>query len=240
MLRVSEQQVRRLASAGALPAQRLGAAWLVGADGVRARARSEHVAGRPVSPRMAWEILRVVQTALDAGGAHPVDAAGRAGDAAAEAIAVAQDRRMRYRLRSLLAAAPPVERWPGWLRHRASAWRVWVHPGVLHRLETDPRLRIDGITFARRPGGARNAYVEGALLDAIVAAYRAQPAPDGDIRLMAISAAVPGHLIPPPGLPLPSAVSLVDALADVDARPRHLAVEVLDDARRSVQEALHP
>lgn len=237
VLGVSDQHVRRLVRSGALPAHRLGPAWLVSADGVRARARAENVPGRPLAPAVAWHVLRIVQAVIDAGGEQPTHAAERAAGAAAAAVAAVPDPQLRHRLRRRLVDSPPVERWPHWLRQRAAPHRVWVHPGTVHRLLADARVRSDPgapSVIAARPV----VYVEQALLDDVVAQYHARPSVDGPVRLMVIPHGVPDELIPPAGQPIPSALSMLESVQHPDARPRHLAIEFLNDARHAVRTAL--
>jgi len=230
-LEVSAQQVTRLARSGVLAAQRFGPTWLVSADAVRSRRRAERRSGRPMSPEVAWQILNIVQAAIDAGGhgsAADLTVAG-----VSEALGKIGDRKLRYRLRGLLGSSPPAAWWPQWLRHRADLRTVWVHPGLLERLLLDARVRTDRSEAARLVGSP-TIYVEASDEEGILDEYHARLELDGPVRLQVIPSSVPRELLPGPGASLPSAVVMLDAIEAPDARPRWLALEVLEEARAAL------
>lgn len=233
-LGVGERQVRRLVRDGQLPAERLGDVWLVSAAAVRDRARAIPVAGRPLSAPMAWAVLMVVDAALSAPEESNEFDLERA-------VAEIADRRVRHRLRSLLAAAPAPDRWAQWLARRASRRRAWVHPGVLDRLVADVRLRPGG-RFAAAAHGAgiaagppRRFYVDDNDVDAVLADYQARLDAQGEIELMVIPRDVPAALRPVAGEPVPLAVALADLLESADAREHHVATELLNLARSALR-----
>lgn len=229
-LGVSERQVRRLAAAGDLPARRVGDRWLVESDAVRNRFRSEPRSGRPLSARMAWAVLGTVGSAVEAEPLRdPIDSI--------------EDRRVRHRLRALLAGAPPPEHWDQWLRHRADAQRVWIHPGVVDRLAKDDRIRAGGAPAVAASGvgiagGDRcRFYVHESVLDAVLSDYRARPAADGQVVMMVVPPGIPEVVLGRRGEPVGPAVALVDMLSSSDARERHAAASALEAARRKVVSA---
>jgi hypothetical protein len=177
---------------------------------------------------MAWAVLWVVQGLLDEPH-QPADA-----EHINELLRAVADRRLRHRVRHLLADAPPAERWEHWLAGRAVRRRLWVHPGVLDRLAADQRLRPGGGFAAAAQGVGiaaskpRRFYVDADLLDAVLSDYQAQDDPEGPIELMIIPSEVPDGVRVPPGRPVPVAVALVDLLESDDARERHAAVERLE------------
>jgi excisionase family DNA binding protein len=226
-LGVGPSQVRRLARDGQLPARRVGSTWLIDDAGIERRRGLEPSAGRPLSPPMAWAVLRSVDAAV--GG--PADISSHP---AYEAAIQLSDRKERYRLRRLLSGAPPVNRWEAWLRRRAAPRRIWVHPGVAHRLAADRRVRPGGAPAVAAAGlGLSGAdrpsmfYVDAEDADAVVAKYRGRDDPDGPLTLMVIPPEVPSELRPEPGAPTPPAVALVDLLSSADARQHHLATKLL-------------
>ena len=233
-LGVSERQVRRLAQAGLLPAQRLGDVWLVNAFAVRDRARIVPVSGRPLSAPMAWAVLMVVDSALhDPRGSNELHLQ--------HALKHIADRSNRHRLRSRVAAAPAQERWAHWLARRATRRRVWVHPGVLDRIVADPRLRPGG-GFAAAARGAgiaagppRRFYVDDHDVDAVLDDYKARLDTEGDIELMVITSDVPAAFLPPASEPVPLPVALTDLLDSADAREQHVATEQLGRARDALR-----
>lgn len=222
-LDVGERQIRRLAAAGELDALVVGDRWLVKAAAVRDRARDVPSAGRPLSSQMAWAVLAAA-------------AAGFADEPGGDPLGAVRDRRIRYRLRGLLTDAPPPERWGQWLRRRAQARRVWVHPGVLKRFSADPRLHRGGGPVARESGvglsgGDRNVfYVAASDADAVLAAYRARPDDAGQVVLMVVPAEVPKEVLGDAGVAVSPAVALVDLLGSPDARERHGASHALANA----------
>jgi excisionase family DNA binding protein len=223
-LGVSERQVRRLAAAGELLAHRVGDRWLIDADAIRSRSRSVPQSGRPLSPAMAWLLLRLLQS-------------GAGQDDSPEKFLDSLDRRVRHRLRSLLAGAPPAERWDQWLRHRAKKQRVWVHPGILRRLEGDDRLHVSGARALAAAGvgiaedGRQRHYIQAGDVAALVAEYHARPSNDGQVELMIVPDGVP-HVLGGPGAPVHPVLAFVDLLGSSDARARHAAVSALDAARQ--------
>src|SRR5437763_7136441 len=204
-LGVGPSQVRRLARDGQLPARRIGSTWLIDDAGIERRRGLVPSAGRPLSPLMAWAVLHSVDAAL-AGGSADISLSG-------VAIQLA-DRKERYRLRRLLSAAPPVNRWDAWLRRRAAPRRIWVHPGVVDRLAADRRLHPGGAPAVAAAGlGLSGAdrpsllYVNPEDAAAVVAKYRGRDDPDGPLTLMVIPPEVPPGLRPEPGAPTPPAVA---------------------------------
>ena len=223
-LGVGPSQVRRLARDGQLPARRIGSTWLIDDAGIDRRRGLEPSAGRPLSPLMAWAVLHSVDAALGGGSA----------DISSGVAIQLADRKERYRLRRLLSAAPPVNRWGAWLRRRAAPRRMWVHPGVADRLAADRRVRPGGAPAVAAAGlglgGADRPslfYVDAEDADAVVGKYRGRDDPDGPLTFMVIPPEVPSELRPAPGAPAPPGVALVDLLSSSDARQRHLATELL-------------
>lgn len=258
LLHVSGRRVRELAEAGSLPADRLGANWLVDAEAVRSRAEHAPLAGRPLSPQVAWLMLAVVQKALDlstrVGTASSSDGAGDAGasrswanggakDNGAEGFEIfaplsdVADRQARHRVRRLLAEQVPARRWESWLAGRAERRRVWVHPGVLDRLAADGRVHVGGVAaaaalgFGFGGGAVRRFYLGANDVDDVVAQFRLVDDPVGSVELMVVSEAgveASAGLPVRPG-PVPPAVALADLLESDDARERHAAVSKLEE-----------
>jgi len=223
--------VRRLLREGEIPAQKVGARWLVRESALTERDRLRPSSGRPPSPNTAWAVLELVG----------------AGTRDGEAVHQPSDRRARYRLRRLLAGAPPVDRWAAWLRRRAEPERVWVHPGVQGRLASDSRLHpgaevaaaAAGLGVGAGVGAERVFYLDESDLGAVLRDYRGRPDPDGQLLFMVIPGQVAEDLRPRPGVVSP-AVALVDLLGSADARQRHLAVELLSTAARRLEPGSGP
>lgn len=221
ILDVSSRQVRNLIQAGALPARRYGKSWLVQGSAVRSRALHAPSAGRPLSPQLAWAVLLVAQHVLE----RDVEAS------AADVFAEIEDRKVRHRLRRLLAEPVSERRWMSWLAARAERRRVWVHPGVISRMAADPRVHLGGSVAAATSlgisaGPPRRFYVQADLLDAVMTQYRAVDDPTGQIELMVLPSGVSQNVIHEAG-PVPEAVAMADLLESDDARERHAAAEKL-------------
>ena len=229
--------VRRLVREGQIPAQKVGARWLISESALRQRDRLRPSSGRPLSPNMAWALMDLVGAGLRAG----------EGVRAVAAIHGLPDRRARHRLRRLLADAPPTERWAAWLRRRAKPERVWVHPGVEGRLASDTRLHpgpeaaavAAEIGVGSGVGAERVFYLNETDLDAVLRDYRGRPDPDGELLFMVIPDQVAEDLRPRPGVVSP-AVALVDLLSSADARQRHRAAELLASAARRIKTSSGP
>jgi Helix-turn-helix domain len=222
LLRLSEQHVRRLASSGALQASRFPGGWLLDERAVRSRAQSARPAGRPLSEAMSWLLLRSLSEHL-VSGQDPHDA---------HVLPGMEDRKVRYRLRHLIASAPPFDQWPSWLRRRADLRRVWVHPGVLAKMADDSRLHAGGgsVSVSAAAGIAasdqRRFYLRRSDFSSVMADYRAHEDPDGQVDLLLVSSDA-ADALPAASAPAPLAAGLVDLLESADAREYHAAAEVL-------------
>jgi hypothetical protein len=221
LLRLSEQHVRRLASSGALQARRFPGGWLLDERAVRSRAQNAPPAGRPLSEAMSWLLLRALSENLDFD-QDPHDG---------HVLPGMEDRKVRYRLRQLIASAPPFDQWPSWLRRRAELHRIWVHPGVLAKMADDSRLHAGGgsvaVSVAAGIGASdqRRFYLRRADFSSVMADYRAREDPDGEVELLLVSSAVADSL--PAEAPAPLAAGLVDLLESADAREYHASAGVL-------------
>ena len=220
LLGVSSRQVRGLIASGQLPAQRLGSVWLLDPEAVRARARQGAPSGRPFAPAFAWEVLWLLDALCAAPGPGLVD------PRVWERVA---DRRVRHRLREVLAEPRSASRWRQALSGRARRVPVWVHPGVVDRLGEDLRLRLGGSAAAASyqveatDAEPRRWYVDADDLDVVMARHRLKRDDSSPSELMVIPAVVPVHRRPIQGAPVPLGVSLVDLLESSDARERHAA-----------------
>lgn len=245
LLHVSGRRVRELAESGSLPADRLGANWLVDAEAVRSRAAHAPLAGRPLSPQVAWLMLAVVQGALDRRDNDSDDGSDGPGVDRGEVpdewlfapLGEVADRHVKHRVRRLLAGQVPARRWETWLAGRAERRRVWVHPGVLDRLAADDRVHAGGAAAAAAlglgigGGPVRRFYVGVDDVDDVVAKFRLVDDPAGSVELMVVPAAgvaASAGLSVRPG-PVPPAVALADLLESDDARERHAAVSKLEE-----------
>lgn len=199
--------MRQLAASGDLPARKLAGAWLV--DAVQARARAAPVAGRPLSARMCWLILR----SLEGYSPHAQDRLEH--QAGLQPVLFAQDwppssdRRERHRVLLTMENAPPVDQWARWMRRRADLHRFYVHakdlPAVVRRYKMEPDPAGEVQVMALRP----DAVASGAV--------SLGPGNQGRGQL-------------------PVAAALVDLLESPDVREHHFARSSLDQALQGWRE----
>jgi len=226
--------VRRLVRSGEMAGQKIGGRWLVREEAIRERSRLDPPRGRPVSSKMAWAVLELVNENLHLDTSRPISP----GSSVDSIIDNLVDRRVRFHLRELLADAPPPEKWGSWLRRRASPRRIWVHPGVVERLSSDRRLRpgseaaaaAAGIGNGAGVGASKVFYLRQRDVNAIVDEYRGRDEDDGQVLLMVVPDEVVSDLLFPSGKPVAAVVALVDMVNSPDSRQRHLATELLSSA----------
>lgn len=150
------QAVRDLIAAGALPARRIGRAFVVPRGEVERLQRLPRPTGRPWSPAAAWELLAVLSTPTDA-----VPSAGAGGgDGTRRRIALSPARRRQLCERDVgeLAARLEVRAWRAPVAIAAGRWR---------QLLDDARVVPSGGGLAV----TTDAYVAAAELSAVVERY---------------------------------------------------------------------
>lgn len=202
-LGVSVQRVHQRISDGSLAAERVGHQWVVdAADLVRL---DRHSAGRPLSPRSAWVLIRVA--ALDVAADSVPAAAGPAAPARVEvapapsSLAPPERSRARARLREFLSEALPS---PGQsddelaaanlaaslrslLRSRGQRHLFRSSPRDLDDLRSDGRLRLSGISLPDS-GIASGDIVEGYVadhdLEGLVGGFLLSEARHGDANVV--------------------------------------------------------
>jgi excisionase family DNA binding protein len=150
-LSISGRRVRSLIESGALPAERVGAHWLVPAHAIADFApRSD---GRPMAPSVAWACLALL--------------AGKSPDELSPSHVV----RLKRRMKEQLSGAPDAVafRLRSWCSARAVVRRSWVFGPALEDLSDDRRLILAGPSadsnFSDR--NSLDAYVSGRDLAAI-------------------------------------------------------------------------
>lgn len=114
-LGLTAHRVRHLIRAGDLPAHRLAGRWVVDTADVD-RLAENRSPGRPLSPRMAWGLIRLLETG------------------AAPELSAAERSRLRARLRE----APPLDQLARICRVRSHVHRLHAHPGGLPRAVAFP------------------------------------------------------------------------------------------------------
>lgn len=263
-LGVSSQRVRQLIYDGSLPARRASAGWLIPASAVTDRARTSPP-GRPSSPRTAWAVLELLSAAAPASTAAAVSiiASGYVANVASDIFVeglkdaevlqgskVVSDRRLRHHALRLLRTMPdPVEdtdRWRTLLASRGRAQRMWAHPGVLPRLEDDPRVSVGGADAASHIGdglsrvGQLDLYVSESDLNSLVSEYRLRSDTYGQVVLRVVPSSVPDDLAPQRGESVPAAAAAADLLEEGDPRAEHAALAQLRAMRNALVHSVSP
>jgi len=198
-LGVSSRRIRERIAQGDLVARRVGRAWLLDEAQL---GRSERVA-RPMSPRVAWAFLDL----LDGG--------------AGEGVSQPEQSRLRRKREQLSDGdAPTLLR--SWLRNRTSVLRYAAAAADLPALLEDERLVPSGVSDARSglaAAGVVEGYIAADDLDDLVAEYLLSDKGRPNVILHVLV----DRSLPDP-LPLP--VLLAD-LADHDGPRESAAVERL-------------
>jgi Transcriptional regulator, AbiEi antitoxin, Type IV TA system len=238
MLGISMQRVRQMIYAGQLGARRSAGGWLIEADAVIGRSERLH-RGRPPEPQTAWSALALL-AAASACASQPRS------ECTASAAQVVPDRKLRHRILRMLSSLPdPVvddAPWRRLLSTRGHPRRMWVHPGALDRLATDPKVSVGGIGampadhngLTMRPGRLE-VYVHEADTDDLIRRYRMREDRDGQVYLIIVPSSVPPELAPDRGSPVPAPAAASDLLEEKDPRARHAGALEL----RSCLDALH-
>jgi hypothetical protein len=207
-LGLSPQRVRQLIRDGVLPAERLAGRWVLDREAVR-RAAERRTPGRPLSPRMAWGLVSLIET----GDAPEMSAAERS--------------RWRSRLRLGLPLAELARR----CRARNRVQRFRAHPGVLHiaaefpgAVGTGSTARMHDIIDARLV----EIYLRHADLTELSRKLRLTPASPSSANLV-VRIPTSGHwpFAGPKAGPVAVALDLWDA---GDSRSRRAAEKLYDEA----------
>lgn len=225
-LGVSMERVRQMIHAGQLAARRSSAGWLIPADAVAERSKNVHK-GRPHEPQTAWSAIALLAAAMAHASQSPPDRAVPIAE-------VVPDRKLRHRVLRLLASLPdPVADagpWRRLLSARGQVRHLWVHPGVLDRLASDPKVSRggaeavpsghDGLTA--RPGRLE-LYVSEADAEDLIRQYRMHEDRDGQVRLVIVPSSIPPELAPSRGLPVAAPAAASDLLEEDDPRACYAA-----------------
>jgi hypothetical protein len=231
------ERVRQMIHAGQLAARRSSAGWLIPADAVEERSKNVY-RGRPPEPQTAWSAIALLAAAAVQASQFPPDRATPIAE-------VVPDRKLRHRVLRLLASLPdPVADagpWRRLLSARGQVRHLWVHPGVLDRLASDPNVSKSGAQALRsdhdgltvRPGRL-GLYVSEADAEDLIHQYRMREDRDGQVRLVIVPSSVPPELAPGGGVPVVAPAAASDLLEEDDPRARYAAAIQL----RSYQDAL--
>lgn len=201
-LHVSPARVRQMIAAGQLDAEQIAGRWIVDPGSLR---RKAPLAGRPMSPRVAWALL--LNPDPDNQWLRPDEAF-----------------RLRSRAQRLAGAPDPLALVRAWLSARADVHHMQVQDAAA--LLADERLVPSGISDPRSgmsAAGNAEAYVHPDDLEDVEADHLLVPAPRA--RANAVLHVCP--ILPPN--PVPHLLLIAD-LADADSpREEARARELLND-----------
>lgn len=240
VLGVSMGRVRQMIHAGQLAARRSSAGWLILAEAVSERSKNVH-SGRPPEPRTAWSAIALLAaaTAYDAQSAS---------DGAISVAEVVPDRKLRYRVLRLLASMPDpaadLGPWCRLLSARGQVRQLWVHPGVLARLASDPKVSRGGAEavpsghggLTPRPGRLE-LYVSEADANDLIRQYRMREDRNGQVRLVIVPSGIPSELVPGGGAPVVAPAAASDLLEEGDPRARYAAAIQLQSHQNALRSA---
>lgn len=233
-LGVNVQRVHQRIADGSLPAARVGRQWVI-AEADLARL-DRHPAGRPLSPRSAWEVA-LVASVVDARAYPSGDPRLGLLRERAASIPASNRSRARSRLKDLLmrsleahlqpdaevAALDVAAKVRSLLRGRADRRTYRLSPRDLEDLRADERIRPSGVSLPEA-GIAAGDLVEGYVADSdigeLVAEFLLAEARDADanVVLHVVSPAASD----PPWAPVDSWIILAADLAE-HHRPREVA-----------------
>jgi hypothetical protein len=129
---MSERRVRALLEGGRIPAQRVSGRWVIDEADI-ARYQPGNPAGRPLSERSAWQLIRHARNAAVHGLAAPD-------------LAKVERHRLKQRLDRLQESPDPLSVIRSLLGRRAAKAELSSSPADLMELREDPRLRLSGVS----------------------------------------------------------------------------------------------
>lgn len=206
LLGISARSVRRLVEGGGLRARRAGRTLLVERSSVEERLAQRPSAGRPLSPRSAWDVIAAAGADAERPGMTRIERA-----------------RLRRRLADLADVAP--ERY----RSRARRTDLRVPPSLVASLGDDQGLILSGEPAAAAhgadiimPDGIVRAYVRANDLDGVLRRHGARPAEAGRAANLVLRV-IPGEITPPwerGARVVPPVLLALDLLDEADPRAR--------------------
>ena len=209
-LGISEREVSRLASSGALEAAKRGSVWWIAADAVARRERERPSTGRPLSPAVAWAILLL--------------ASGRS-----DWRALAGHGHQPRRAQAWLAAYPLADN-AFRLQRRARRESFDAHPSEIARLLARADVMPTGLSAAAELGlglhggrGEAELYAPAAARERIIAEHGLDPG-EGPVVLRWVPDKIWGRVVAETP---PRAAILVDLLENDDPRVRREARRAL-------------
>ncbi|MET3919284.1 helix-turn-helix domain-containing protein [Arthrobacter sp. UYEF20] len=131
-LKISARRVRALLEEGRIPAQRVSGRWIIDESDV-SRYQPGSPAGRPLSERSAWQLIRHARNDL----AHGL---------ASHDLAPVERHRLKQRLNRLQESPDPLSLLRSMLSKRAEKAEFSSSPADLAELREDPRVRPSGVS----------------------------------------------------------------------------------------------
>jgi excisionase family DNA binding protein len=144
-LNISVRRVRTLLEEGRIPAQRVSGRWVIDESDV-SRYRPGAPAGRPLSERSAWQLIRHARNLA----VHGIDDPD---------LSPVERHRLHQRLRRLLESPDPLILACSLLSKRAEKVELSSSPADIAEMRGDPRLRLSGVSH-QESGLLSNSEVE--------------------------------------------------------------------------------
>lgn len=156
-LHLNESRARLLVQSGRIRGQRVGGRWLI-EEADAAQYRPGGPAGRPLSERSAWQLMRNARNEAVHGSIDPD-------------LSPVEKHRLNQRLQRLRASPHSLELVRSLLAKRAERMEYSSSPAEIAELRNDPRLRLSGVSHPASgllSNSEVEAYVNRKELDAIV------------------------------------------------------------------------
>jgi excisionase family DNA binding protein len=144
-LKISERRVRALLEEGRIPAQRVSGRWVIDESDV-SRYRPGAPAGRPLSERSAWQLIRHARNIA----VHGIDDPD---------LSPVERHRLHRRLQRLLESPDPLILASSLLSKRAEKVELSSSPADIVEMREDPRIRLSGVSH-HESGLLSNSEVE--------------------------------------------------------------------------------
>ncbi len=203
-LQISEPRVRGLISHGVLDAHKFAGRWAIDPDSVSALEAARRRRGQPMSPRMSWGLIALLE------GREPIGLSGPE----------------RSRLRARIKARPEIAEVAPLLRKRCSVKRLRAHPGVLRRALEHPEAVATGASASGHDVLALDLveiYLPDTVASKAIRSLRAHPAARRNVNMIVRVPSGPWPFVGVQAGPATVALDLWDAL---DSRSRRTAVRM--------------
>jgi hypothetical protein len=117
---------------------------------------------------------------------------------------------------------------------------MWVHPGILEKLEADSRISVGGAEAISAIGDGLShiskvdLYAKEADVEQVITDYHMRPDEKGQVLIHVVPASVPPALAPQRGRTVSMAAAAADLLEENDSRANYVALLQLCQLRNNI------